>query len=189
MMSKRQKNKGFTLVEMVLVFALVAVFAIVVTFRQSDFRGRISLEQATSDMVLFLQTTQAEASTASDESLSGRRGVNIVVAAGGSATVLRFKDSNRGSAQYRFDTRDDQTASLSFPAEVTVKEFCVQETGQSWVCTDEGTVDVAFERSVIKPVVTYSGSTYDLFSITLEEDSGSQSETILINESGVVYVQ
>lgn len=182
-------QKGFTLLEMIAVFSLFAIFSVVVTFRQDGFRSQLTLEQTLSEMSIFIQSVQASAVTASDESVSKRRGVNLKKSASGEVSIVSFADSEQGTIG-EYEIEDLELEVFTVPEEVSLLRVCLQKETQADVCLGGlFHVDVIFERANNRPGILSGGASYDSLRVDLEGKRSTQLKSLFLNQSGVVYVQ
>jgi len=180
----RKRSQGFTLIEMLLVFAVFATFAVVVTFRQDLFRDQIALDSFAADSVLLLQTTQALASGGSDLSTTASRGVSAQSGTG----LVQFDDSTSGTLD-AYDTNDVVRETLELPRTITLYEVCAREISENWECSTTDNLDIVFSRAQVAPVVTFDGSEYQEARIEYRQVSGSEAIQVVVNQNGVIYVQ
>jgi len=188
-----QQNKGFTIVELLVVFALMIIMSSIVVFKYRDFSDSMELHNIAYDVALAIREAQvfgiSSRGTTTQESFLYGYGVNFstTLATDKYGSYISFIDSIGNNLW--FDTGTVETLKKTdFPNGYKIYELC--STPLSGVENCAPTIlNILFQRPNVDAIIKSPTTTNDISAkIKLNAPSGRTAE-VHIYKSGQVSVQ
>lgn len=171
-------RRGFTLIELMVVLAIMTVIMTIVLANQSSFNKTLILANAAYDIALTLRFAEAHGlgSRAVGTASNVAYGVHLVRGSQNSfilfadtvpATSCGTPDCKAGDHVYA-DGADALVQTYMLGNGMTISDFCAQSTG-SWSCAAAGgltSLDIVFERPNPDPFMSANGLYSATFPVT-----------------------
>ncbi|MBU0722957.1 prepilin-type N-terminal cleavage/methylation domain-containing protein [Patescibacteria group bacterium] len=187
----RSNLTGFTLVEILIVIAIMVVFTSVVVFRHRDFSNSIELKNTAYDIALALRETQvfgiSSRGTDTVESFFYGYGVNFSTATPDS--YISFVDS-AGDNNLWFDDVTEELKKIDFPNGYKINELCFTPASSGIEDCAPPTLNVLFRRPEVDAIIktTETGDSATSARIEIISPSGKVAN-VRVYESGQISVE
>ena len=166
----KNKNTGFTIIEMLMVLAIFAIVSSIVIFNYSSFHSNVSLENLSGDISLTIRRAQSYATGVKGSTLGGTEasafpgyGIHFSTEPGSSArsflgsnkSFIFFADLFSGPVSTGSPAYDQSNDSCGYenlePGNECLEEITINSTDViDEICTDsscgKGSVDILFKR-------------------------------------------
>ncbi len=153
------KNKGFSIIEMIVSIGIVSMILAVIVFNQGDFNDRLSLSTNANDLELYFRQAQIygisvkEFSPASGE-FTSPYGISVNKVTGNDGTFFTlFADRGVPNGIYDGDSTCSQDIgsecikSVVFSRGITIEEICAEKpNGEAECAPNVGRADITFVR-------------------------------------------
>lgn len=185
------KRGGFTLVELLVVLAIIAIVTAVTLAGQSAFNKTLILANTTYDIALTLRSaeTYGLGSRALGSTANTGYGVEFLTSVPASFTFFRdiypsasdprhchptpaggpsAPDAQPGNCVYDGTSRSENISTYTLGNGITVSNFCAFKSGV-WLCTNKGmlsALDIVFARPDPNPFMSVDGVYSALFPVT-----------------------
>ena len=188
-MESHHHNNGFTLVELIVVMAIIAVVLSVVLTSQSSFNKTLTLANTAYDVALTIRyaETFGLGSRAVGTAINTGYGVHFQNAPSKSFTLFADKypsvgqsglchsppandptgpDARSGNCAYDVSQSEGIT-DYNLGNNITISDFCSYSSG-SWSCASRGlnSLDIVFVRPNASPFMSVNGSYSEAFPVT-----------------------
>ena len=184
---KKIHNKGFTLVEIILVVFITVIISSMVIFRYRDFSDSIELENMATDVTLAVREAQvfgiSSRGTTSMESFFHGYGISLTSA--DLHSYISFIDSHGDNLWY--DSSNEQLRKTVFKQGYSIKDICATPLSLPEDCTITE-LNILFQRPNVNAIIkTAEDSTSTKARIELISPSGNTAN-INVSETGQVYM-
>ncbi len=179
------KNRGFTLIELMVVCAIIAILSVSVTANYHQGDRELGLELAAGKLAQDLRRTQEWGYSAHQFAGVSFAGYGINIVKGGTTYAL-YTDNN---ANGRYTSSTDsirETAVLDNNFKVSDIKPC----GPADTCGTLSSLSVNFippDPGVL--ITNSSGTSYDAATIVLGITGTSTTRSVVVNRSGLIYVE
>jgi len=200
-------SRGFTLIEMLMVLAIIVIITGIALSGQSGFNSTLSLNNTTYDIGLSIQLAQSYglSSQVMTQSSNTVRNAGYGVQFDTSLTdsyaffadtspnlsSVALPDAHPGNGYY--DTAPELVQTYTLNNGFTLGTFCAKSTSIASVCSVSGGLSalaISFTRpnteTIVKGKVGNTWNTYDSACITVVSSNGSESKYLTIAQTGQI---
>lgn len=178
--------RGFTLIELMVVLAIIVVVTTIAITGQGSFNRSIILSNAAYDLALSFRSAEVYGLGSRATGSAANTGYGLHFDRGTPTTFLMFADSSPGPSTTSCHPAVDINAPDAKPGDcayqssgdiltntyrlgngITISKFCGYSSG-AWTCSDGtvSTLDVTFTRPNTNPTITVNGSYSAAFPVT-----------------------
>ena len=148
--SNKSFKRGVTLIELMIVIALVMIFTMIVLLRQKTFENTILLRNTAYELALSIREAQAYGVSVrrdTADAVSGRYGIHISLINSPESTIL-YSD---GDENNMYGAGEERQTNI-FPTPFSVKNICVTPASGIEECAnDVGSKIIGLEVLFIRP--------------------------------------
>lgn len=141
-------RRGVTLIELMVVIALVVVLTAIVLLRQKTFENTILLRNTAYEFALSVREAQAYGVSVrrdTADAVSGRYGIHVSLSSPGSTILYSDNDEDN-----MYDVGEDKQINI-FPTPFNVKKICVVPVSGVEECSDSVPSIIGLEVLFIRP--------------------------------------
>lgn len=181
-------QRGFTLVEFIVVVAIVLVMSVLILVGHNKFNGNILLSNLAYDMALSIRQAQTYGLGAREATRGGsdfETGYGIRFSTANPDTYILFADLDRDSF---YDGGNELVETFTLGQGYTVSDFCVTSSSGNESCSLTY-IDIVFDRPEPDAIIRRNGNsiTYASARIIVESDQGTE-RIIFVAASGQIGV-
>lgn len=168
---KHNKNKGFSLVELIVSVAIFTIIMSIILVRHSQFSGTLLVENLAYDIALSIRKAQVFGLSVREFSVGGSSfdvGYGLHFDSSANSSYIFFVDENRNE---EYDGLSEIIETFALRRGNTISEFCATLANSSQKCStsDITYLDIIFERpnpdAILKSNIV--GDSYNSATITI----------------------
>jgi prepilin-type N-terminal cleavage/methylation domain-containing protein len=188
---------GFTVLEMLVVIAIIGILATVVVFNNHPYNEKLVLDNAVTTVQLDLRQAQVWAQAAREYPYGSGlfdHGYGVYFATANPTTLVFFADLLPVASQNKMydgsqncTTSSECIALTSLPAGYTISSLCAG-TSSSAVACGKSNLNVVFTRPGLNAQIMAAGTSYPYAQVKVTSPSGN-TRTIEIWQTGIVQTQ
>lgn len=209
--NKQIQQKGFSLVELIVVIAIFVIISSVTLFKQSKFSSDILITNTAYEIALAIREAQVFGSGSKqggEVSENRSKSFGVFFGSNEEQTFLLFSELpiiSEGLKVYSsaFDPDDENFSieeEIRLNRDQRINDFCVisgtEDVENSEKCKNQGEIEglsISFVKPNLNPVIKGHDGTdielYDSAKIIVESDLGDKCRTVIVNSVGQISVE
>ena len=194
---------GFTLVELMVVLAIIGVILSITFTGQSTFNKTLILENAAYDVALTLRNAETYGIGSRAVGITTNAGYGVHFNKTNPGSFLLFADTYGGTScagmapgcnpgDHIYTTGDVSVQNYSLGNNITISDFCAynSEFGGHWSCSVANgggltTLDITFSRPNPTPAIQSNGFSYSAACLSISSPAGGTRFVSVVSSGGI----